>query len=350
MSNTMAASTKRRDSRAKTKVSDVAVLAGVSVATVSRSFNTPEVVRKDVRDRVIKAAQTLGYTPNAAAKALRQKRTHIVGAVAPSLDYAIYAQMLNSFQTAMSSAGYMVFVLTVGFDNTHLYEPVRQLVDRGAEGLLIVGRIDDKRLVAFLEQTNIPTVTNYSYQAESHFTSIGFDNYAATRQLANLLIGLGHEHLVMIAGPTRGNDRQQSRIQAFRDAAAAAGLERTTYVVEQTYSLRNGAAAMRQIKAEHPETTAIMCNSDVLAFGVLAECKNLGLKVPEDLTVTGFDDQDFAGLLDPPLTTIQIPAASMGIRSAEALLSAIKTRRRPVSVNLETNLIVRASTSNPKHR
>ena len=331
----------------RTKVSDVALRAGVSVATVSRTFNTPDAVREDVRQRVIDAAQALGYSPNPAAKALRMQRTHIVGAVVPTLDYAIYAQMLNSFQTAMSAAGYMVFVLTAGFDNTHLYEPVRQLVDRGAEGLLIVGRIEDKRLLAFLEENRIPTVTTYSYQAEEPFPSIGFDNYAATRQLVDLLIRLGHRHLVMVSGPTRGNDRQQSRVRAFRESTAEAGIGKTAHVIERTYSLLAGAAAMRAIHAEHPETTAVVCNSDVLAFGVLSECKNLGIQVPRDLTVTGFDNQDFAGLLDPPLTTVEVPSFEMGVRSSEALLSVMKTRRRPGSIRLETNLIVRGSTASP---
>src|SRR5436190_13522384 len=123
--------------KARSKVKDVAKQANVSVATVSRSFNNPDAVREDVRNRVLAIAKKLGYSPNPAAKALRMQRTHIVGAVVPTLDYAIYARMLNSFQETMSAAGYMVFVLAVGFDNSKLYEPVRQLVDRGAEGLLI---------------------------------------------------------------------------------------------------------------------------------------------------------------------------------------------------------------------
>jgi len=332
----------------KIKVLDVARRAGVSVATVSRSFNTPAAVRDDVRKRVIAAAHSLGYSPNPAAKALRMQRTHIVGAVVPTLDYAIYAQMLNSFQAELSASGYMVFVLTVGFDNTHLYEPVRLLVDRGAEALLIVGRIEDDRARAFLRERRIPTVTTYSHQADDPIPSIGFDNYAATRQLADFLVRLGHRHMVMISGPTRGNDRQQSRIRAFREAAAEAGIAKTTHVIERAYSIPEGAAVMRTIHADFPATTAVICNSDVFAFGVLAECRNLRLRVPEDLTVTGFDNQDFAGLLDPPLTTIAVPAAEMGERSAEALLNAVKTGGRIASVRLETNLIVRASTAGPR--
>lgn len=329
--------------KARIKVSDVARHAGVSIATVSRAFNRPDAVREDLRRGVLEIARALGYSANPAAKALRMQRTHIVGAVVPTLDYAIYAQMLNSFQAAMTTAGYMVFVLAVGFDNTDIYEPVRQLVDRGAEGLLIVGRIEDQRLRNFLADSRIPTVTTYSYREAGEFTSIGFDNYAAMRQVAEFVIRLGHRRIVMIVGPTRGNDRQQSRARAFRDAAAEAGISNTTRVVERTYSLREGAAAMRAIHAELPETTAVTCSSDVLAFGVLAECKNLRIRVPADLTVTGFDNQDFAALLDPPLTTVGVPAPEIGARSAEALLNAITLHQPPTSIRLDTSLIVRAS-------
>jgi LacI family transcriptional regulator len=334
--------------KAKSKVSDVAKHAGVSVATVSRSFNSPDAVRDDVRQRVFSAARKLGYSPNPAAKALRMQRTHIVGAVVPTLDYAIYARMLNSFQEKMSAAGYMVFVLAAGFDNSKLYEPVRQLVDRGAEGLLIVGKIEDGRLLKFLEDGRIPTVLTYSYQPDGPFPSIGFDNYAATRQLADFLLRLGHKNMVMISGRTRGNDRQQSRVRAFREAAAAAGITKTSHVIERPYSLHEGAAAMRLIHADYPTTTAVMCASDVLAFGVLSECKKLGINIPRDLTVTGFDNQDFSALLDPPLTTVDVPAGEMGTRSAEALLSAMGTHRKIEPVRLETNLIIRASTGGAK--
>ncbi|MGI9305012.1 MAG: LacI family DNA-binding transcriptional regulator [Gammaproteobacteria bacterium] len=332
---------------AKVKVSDVAKLAGVSVATVSRTFSSPQMVREKARMRVIEAAQSLGYSPNPAAKALRLQKTHIVGTVIPALDYAIYARMVNSFQQRLTAQGYMVFVLAVGFDNTDLYEPVRLLVERGAEALLMVGRIEDERLQGFLEERKIPVITTYSFHADGPFPSIGFDNYAASKQLVDYLIRLGHQNLVMVAGPTSGNDRQLSRIRAFRDMAEAAAIAGSAHVIEKTYSLPEGAAALRTIRTEFPDTTAIICNSDVLAFGILTECRKLGVCVPGDMTVTGFDDLEFAVALDPPLTTVAVPAHEMGQRTAEALLDAMTSGGEIASVRLETSLIVRSSASNP---
>jgi LacI family transcriptional regulator len=334
--------------RTKSTVSDVAVHAKVSVATVSRSFNTPDVVRSDVRERVFAAAKELGYAPNAAAKALRMARTHIVGAAIPTLNYDIFARLINAYQMRLSQAGYMVFLMTVGWDSRDIYEPVRQLVDRGAEALLIVGRITDERLHKFLIERHIPTVTTYSYQSDSDIPSIGFDNYAATQQLVEYVIGLGHRNIVMMSAATVGNDRQAARVRAFKDVTASAGLKKSSHVIERVHGILDGAAAMRTIHATYPETTAVICNSDVLAFGALAECRKLGLKIPGDVTITGFDDQEMATLVEPPLTTITVPAFEMGERAADALIHAVTSNRTITSVRIETSLIIRASSGPPR--
>jgi LacI family transcriptional regulator len=163
------------------------------------------------------------------------------------------------------------------------------------------------------------------------------------RQLADYLVLLGHKNMVMISGRTCSNDRQQSRVRAFREAVAQAGITKTCHVIERPYSLVEGAAAMRSIYAEYPTTTAVMCASDVLAFGVMSECKKLKINVSGDLTVSCFDNQDFTALLDPPLTAVDVPAVEMGNRSAESLLAAMGSHRKIESVRLETNLIIRSS-------
>ena len=317
--------------------------ARVSSATVSRAFNAPDVVSAEVRERVFAAARELGYAPNAAAKALRLQRTHTMGAIVPTLNYDIFARMLNAFQAQLSAAGQMVFLLTNGFDNRRLLEPARLLVERGAEALLIVGRIDDPALEALLAERRIPTVTTYSYLARSPIPSIGFDNYAASRQLIDYLLGLGHRRLAMITAGTDGNDRQQSRVRAFRDAARAAGVLANAHVIPASHAIGEGAAAMRRIAAEHPEVTAIVCNSDVIAIAALAEAKRLGMRVPDDLSITGHDDQEMAALTEPPLTTIGVPAQEMGVRAAEALLAATASGAPVAAVKLSTSLIIRGS-------
>lgn len=338
--------------RSRPNVADVARRSNVSVATVSRAFNEPGIVSEKVRERVLKAARDLGYAPNAAAKALRLQRTHIAGAIVPTLNYAIFASMLNAFQERLSKAGHMLFLATAGFDNRALYEPARQLIERGAEALLIVGRIDDPALSSYLLKRRIPVVTTYSYQAGDPIPSIGFDNYVASRELIDYLLGLGHRHLAMISARADGNDRQEARVKAFRDALAEAGVRRPPIVVERTHAIADGSSALREIRDRHPEVTAVVCNSDVLAIGALAEAKRLGLSVPRDISITGHDDQEAAALTDPPLTTIAVPAAEMGVRAAEAILEAAAAdhRQSPRGAMLPTRLVIRGSTGKPRKR
>ena len=333
--------------RAKITVHDVAAKAGVSIATVSRAFSIPDVVRTDVRKHVLDVARKLGYSPNPAAKALRLQKTHIVGAVIPTLDYAIFAKMINSFQDTLASFDYMTIVLTVGFDNTNIFDKIKLLVDRGAEALLIVGAVEDPALRRYLKTTRVPVLTTYSYLPEEVVPSIGFDNYAATESAMDYLIGLGHKNFAMIAGSTVGNDRQRARIQAYTDALKSRNLRGEERVFIRPYSIAGGAAAMQEIHKLHPTVTAIVCNADFLALGALAECKRLGLHVPNDISVTGFDDYDYSCLLEPPLTTISVPGSEMGIQAALALHSALTTGKKLVSQRLDTKLMVRHSASRP---
>jgi LacI family transcriptional regulator len=346
-----AVATRRIDARRGKKragVADVARAAGVSVATVSRAFNLPDVVSDDVRRHVLAMAQKLGYAANPAAKALRSRKTHIVGAAIPTLDYAIFAKMLNHFQDTFSRYGYMTIVLTTGFDNLHAYDKVKMLVDRGAEALLLVGAVEDPALVRFLKSPHIPVVTTYSFIPDEIVPCIGFDNAAATVSTMQYLANLGHTNFAMIAGTPKGSDRQRARIAAYQKFLKRRGLSSAKHVVIRNFTIHDGAEGIRVVLREYPETTAVVCNADVIAFGALSECRRLGIRVPEDISITGFDDAEYAAHLDPPLTTVAVPAEEMGNLSAEALYKALAFGQQPHPIKLESQLILRMSACAPK--
>ncbi len=283
----------KKAQRERITVLDVAKKAGVSIATVSRSFTSPGVVREDVRNNVLEIAKKMGYSPNAAAKAFRLQKTHIVGAAIPTLDYAIFAKLISSFQDTLANFNYMTIVLSTGFDNTSILDKVKLLVDRGAEALLLVGGLEDEELRRYVKGLTIPIVTTYSYLPDEIVPSIGFDNYAATTSAMDYLLGLGHREFAMIAASPRGNDRQRARIQAYKDALQMAGAQGADRILIRPYTIEDGANAMRQIHDQYPSVTAVVCNADIFAFGALTECKAMGIAVPEQLSVTGFDDHDF---------------------------------------------------------
>ncbi len=329
-------------------VFDVAREAGVSVATVSRAFNLPGLVSEDVRRRVLATAQRLGYVANPAAKALRSRKSHIVGTAIPTLDYAIYAKMVNAFQDTFSQHGYMTIVLTTGFDNANAYKKVKMLVDRGAEALLLVGAVEDPALVRFLKEPHIPVVTTYSYIPDEIVPCIGFDNYAVTLDAMEYVADLGHTQFAMIAGTPQGSDRQRARIAAYEHFIGTRGLSGAQNVVTRDFTIRDGAEAMRTVMARYPQTTAVVCTSDVVAFGAVSECRRLGIRVPEDVSIVGFDDAEYAAHLDPPLTTIAVPGEEMGHLGAEMLFKALSTGEAPHSIRLDSPLIVRKSACPPR--
>lgn len=326
-------------------VTDVAKAAGVSVATVSRSFNLPHQVRDDVREKVLSIAAQMGYTPNSAAKALRLRKTNVIGAIIPTLDHSIYATMIKSFQDKLAEYGYVVYVLSCGFDSGAISEKVKLLVERGAEALLVVGDLPDPELTQYLKEYRMPVICTYSYFDDRAFPFIGFDNYASTKQLIEYLLGLGHRHMAMLTGPMKGNDRQQARHQAFMDTLHAHRGDCThcTYESSEGYTIEFGEKTLRRIRLECPEVTAIICNSDVIAFGVLSACKKLGIDVPREMSVVGYDNLEFAAYLEPPLTTLAIPAGEMGLRSAEALIANLKNGTEIKPVLLGTQLMIRQS-------
>ncbi|MDE0388978.1 MAG: LacI family DNA-binding transcriptional regulator [Rhodospirillales bacterium] len=335
-----------KTARPKARAKDVASAAGVSVATVSRTYNNPEVVREDARQRVLHAAKVLDYRPHPAAKALRLQRSHIVGAVIPTLDYAIYAHMINALQLALRDSGFSLFVATSGFDNAEVGAVATSLIDRGAEALLLVGVVDDDNFFYLAEMKQIPIVSTYSYREDFRVPFVGFDNFEATRRMTEYLLSLGHRNLAMITGPSRGNDRQQARMAAFQQALQDHGLSSPApLIVEKQYAIAQGAEAARQILRDRPDTTAIVCNSDILAMGVLAECRRREIPVPGRLSVAGHDDHDIARFLDPPLTTVSVPADEMGRLAAESLLAALETQQPPGGFKLQTNLVIRESTA-----
>ncbi|WP_288381734.1 LacI family DNA-binding transcriptional regulator [uncultured Acinetobacter sp.] len=333
------------EKKASVSVIDVARAANVSVATVSRSFNNPEVVKPEVRERILEIAVNMGYTANSAAKALRSRKTKVIGAIIPTLDHSIYATMINAFQNKLSEQGYVVYVLSCGFDASNIFDKVTLLLERGAEALLIVGQILDKNLEKYLQKFNIPTICTYSYHHDSIFPFIGFDNYASTTIMTDYLYSLGHRDIRMICGPLKGNDRQMTRVESFKNYMENKHLNYAVIECKDNYNISFGRETIKKIANESPEVTAVICNSDVIAFGVLAGAKEIGINVPEQINVIGYDNLEFAEYLNPPLTTLNIPAEEMGILSAQTILSNLNDKHPLQSFLLETELIIRGSTA-----
>ncbi len=324
---------------------DVAAKAEVSTATVSRCLNHPDAVRPALRRRVEAAVEELGYVRHGAARALRSQRSWTIGAVIPTIDNAIFASGIQALQRRLQASGYTLLLASSDYDQRQELQEVESLIARGVDGLVLIGQQRLPQLYALLHGKAIPYVNTWCFDSESEHPCVGFDNRAAAAQIASYLIDMGHRELAMIAGLTAGNDRAAQRVEGVEAALRGRGLALPAgRLIERPYDIGEGRAALRLLAGLEPRPTAVICGNDILAFGALFECRTLGIRVPGEMSVTGFDDVTLAAHLDPPLTTARVPSREMGRAAAEFLLGRISGEGAPALTKLEVSLIVRGST------
>ena len=328
---------------------DVARKAGVSTATVSRALNTPDAVIESTRELVLRSVEELGYTPNFGGRALVSNRYDTVGAVIPTMDNAMFAKGLQAFQETLAEAGVTLLVSSSGYDPVREFQQIQALVGRGTDGVLLIGAERPESSYAFLERRNIPFVSAWTLREHSGRCFVGFDNSAAATEITRKAIELGHRQVAMVAGECQGNDRARDRVEGVRRALNEAGLDGASMpVVEVPYSVDAARQACADLLNLQTRPTVIICGNDVLAVGVMSHAKSVGLKVPGDLSVTGFDDIELASVTDPALTTVRVPQRSMGEAAARAVLALRAGATDQRSVELSTRVVMRDSLAAPR--
>lgn len=321
---------------------DVAKRAKVSTATVSRCLNAPEKVVEATRLRVLEAVDALGYSPHFGARVMAAKRTNTIGAIIPTMENAIFAEGLQAFQETLSAAGYDLLLASSSYDPAQEAAQIRSLVARGADGLLLIGHERDTAIEGFLAQRGLPVVAAWAYDAGAALPSVGFDNYAAMRALVDEVLALGHRRIGYITAPVAQNDRARARLQAVQDAVGD-GL----MVAEAAYGIEAGGGAFSALMSGDSPPTAVMCANDVQAVGALTRARDMGLRVPEDVSLTGFDDMALSRVVLPAITTVRVPHNAMGQAAAQMLLAIVEGGEAPAPICLETRMIRRASLGPP---
>ena len=328
--------------------SDIARVAGVSTATVSRVLNGSPLVRPALRTRIEAVIAELDYFPHAAARALASRRSYTIGAVIPTLNNAIFAACVNAFERKLEADRYTLLVAVSNYDQSTEAVQVKRLVERGVEGVLLVGNAHSDRVYEMLARARIPFVNTWAFDPRQRHPNIGFSNREAALLLADHLLALGHRQIGMIAGITEGNDRARERLQAVRDRLAADGLALDPEAtMEADYSIRAGREALARLVEADRLPTALIAGNDVIALGLLFEARDRNIPVPERLSITGFDNLPLTEHIRPAITTVDVPAVAMGEAASAALLSAIKRGGRPRSRKLDAPLLVRETTAPP---
>jgi DNA-binding LacI/PurR family transcriptional regulator len=354
--------------RHRPRIADVAREAGVSKTAVSFAFNSPERLSAETAVRIREVAGALGYRPNPVARMLTQRQTMTLGVLTPQALAVIFS---NPF-FALFSEGVAHAAEDLGYE-LHFISPLHGslalAVGRSTvDGVVAIGLSADHPEVEQIRGAGLPMVLVDSDDLPEH-SSVIVDDEAGARAAAEHLVALGHRDVVVMAveGPEQPREddapapqparpsegvtarRLRGYVAAFE--AAGAGIP-ADHVVAGRASIEGGASAFHRAWALGLRPTAVLAMSDAMAIGAMSAARELGLRIPDDLSVVGFDDIDLAAHVDPPLTTVHQPIRQKGADAVRLLLAEVEQREanRPEHLRLETRLIVRASTGTAPHR
>ena len=334
--------------RLRTTIKDVAEAAGVSPATVSRCLNRPQSVREVLRTRVLDAVDVLDYVPNGAAQALATRRSRVIGAVVPSLDTGLFGRAVEALDRRLGEAGYTLFIASSSYDENREADHIRNLVSKGVDALVLIGVERDEAVYRILRAKQVPYVILWVSEPDGEHPCVGFDNRMAAGDAASYLLDLGHRRIAVITGRVARNDRVRARLEGVANALGARGLPLPAeYVIERPFGVDGGREAMRELMLRHPRPTGVVCGSELFACGAVFESAELGVRVPEEVSVTGFDDLWLAPHLVPPLTSVRTPQTQMGRHAADYLVSVLAGETPPTLHPLRSELVVRKSTAPP---
>ncbi|HEX2727163.1 MAG TPA: LacI family DNA-binding transcriptional regulator [Beijerinckiaceae bacterium] len=327
---------------------EVARAAGVSTASVSRAINHPDVVSPDLRDRIAAAVKELGWVPDGAARALSTRRSQTIGAVFPTLSVGDFARATHAIQSELSEAGYTLLLACSEYDLDLELQQVRKFVERGVDALILVGQAHHPELEPLLAQRRMPFVNTFVYHPETHDTCIGPDNHKALVMMTDYLADLGHVRFAVIAQSTRNNDRASARLEGLRHALALRGLAvRPQHFAIGEWTIAEGRALFRRLMQTEPKPTAVVCGNAHLAVGAVLEAISMGIRLPDELSIVGYDDIEIMSHLPVPVTTVRVPSAEIGRTAARVLIARLEGRDHLTSHESQAELVIRASSGPP---
>lgn len=327
----------------RVSLDDVARLSGVSTATVSRVLNGSSTVKAARREAVEKACEELGYVINRAARTLASRRSMTIGAVVPTLATETFSRPLAAFQQLIHEAGYTLLLANSSFDPETELKEVNKLIEYGIDGLMLVGNTHHPKLWERIDQQAIACIQTFSLDKEK--PSVGYDSEGAAETLANHLLGLGHQRFAVIVGTPPSNDRVSERLKGTRHALEQHGLSLPeTHLIDNAFTMNDARKAVFRLLDGPQPPTAIICGNDLLAFGAMCAVSERYLRIPNDISIVGFNDYEYAEHLKHPLTTMRVDLASIGEHAAHFLLNTLNNQPVQTHTVIETELIVRGST------
>ncbi len=334
----------------KIDIFSVAKAAGVSATTVSRAMNHPDLVNPTTLKKVEKAIRKTGYVRNRAAQTIHGRRSATVGLVVPTVNYSIFAELVQTFNDTVADLGFTLLLATHDYDLKAEFQVLRKLLEHRVDGIALVGLDHSDDTYRLLASQDVPVVAAWSYSETSQISCIGADNSEAGRIAARHLLSLGHRRIGLVFPPTHENDRARSRLDAVEAELREAGIEvPDAWRVRSPYSVAQAKTACLELLSKHHGLTGLICGNDIIAHGAMSSAMQLGMRIPQDLSIVGIGD--FAGSADmyPALSTVQIPAQKIGVEAGNYLVQSI-AQSDPTNIvrnKIEVILQPRATSGSP---
>lgn len=326
----------------------VARMAGVSAMTVSRALKHDASVSEETRGRVLEIIKRIGYVPDASARVFATRRSGFVAALVPSLNNSNFADTVRGMTDTFDAARLQMLLGDTQYSLDREEDLIRAFLERRPEAIILTGGVHSERTRSLLAGADAPIVETWDLPADPLGDVVGFSNEAAGAAMVRYLHARGRRRLGFIGGKTQFDTRGAERRAGFRKATKALRLpsSRIVLVGEPPVSMAHAAEALDQMLARWPDVDAIVCVSDLSAFGVLAECQRRGIAVPDTIAIAGFGDFEVARYCHPRLTTIAVDGFEIGRRAAGAALAAIDARqrgekRKPETVEIPFRVVAR---------
>jgi len=328
-------------------MADVAKQVGVSTMTVSRALRPDSSVRAETRQKIKEAAERIGYVLDSTASGLSSRKTGFVAVTVPSINNANFADTVRGLSDQLQDTGQQILLGYSDYDTLSEEQLIEQLLRRRPEAIVVTGSAHTERCTRLLQNCGVPVIETWDKPDNALDSVVGFSNAEAGELMVRHFHDLGLRKLAFIGGGTSRDARGRDRGHGFHEALKEHGLDTSRFIAhgEPPITMADGAAAVRELLDRWPDTEAVMCVSDIAAFGALSECQRMGVSVPEGLAIGGFGNYDLGRYCNPALTTIDVGAYEIGVAAARMIKERISgSTEAGTAHEVPLQLLVRHST------
>jgi len=328
-------------------IREVAKIAGVSISTVSRVINDLPDVNRQTKQKVRQVIEEYGYVPNATAKTLKQAKTNIICILVKGIDNPFFFPIVEKIQYEINKTRYIPLVEYIDESADEVRSAIALAAEKKALGIIFLGGNPLARPKAFarIKAPCVMATVSANGTIQRHVSSVCVNDYQAAHEAVNYLIANGHRHIAILGGRRLAHDLVWERYRGARDCLEEHGIDfDDKYYVESMFNLKDACAAItRLLSAGKPDFSALFAMSDIMAFGAIRAILDQGYRVPEDISVIGFDGIEMAGYFNPTLTTMRQPSEEIAQHCAELIIQNIKGENLGKKIVLDTEIIIRSS-------